>query len=203
MLSDSPIIVGGVALGVAVNRSTVIDMATKAIYGQPLVNNVHRATLAEAIIAAALDEPWRWCSGDWALCDFDHPDGTRLEVKQSSAKQTWHKEGEVSAKPSFDIASRKMAWDGRGWMPSAGRNADIYVFAFHPVVDASADHREPRQWEFYVVPTSALPATKKIALTALRRLATPVPYEHLRSAVDDAHDHVLAAGQRNAAPLVG
>jgi hypothetical protein len=175
------------------DKAKVIDMATMAIFGQPLVNNVHRAILAEAIIAAALGEPWRWCSGDWALCDFDHPDGTRLEVKQSATKQSWHKDGEISARPSFDIASRKMAWDGHGWVPSAGRNADIYVFAFHSVADAGADHREPSQWEFYVVPTTALPATKKITLTSLRGLVASVPYADLRSMVDDVHRRLLAS----------
>ena len=55
-----------------------------------------------------------------------------------------------------------------------GRNADIYVFAHHPVHDASADHREPSQWQFYVVAACRLPCTKQLSLSGVQRLALPV-----------------------------
>lgn len=168
----------------SMDKHAVIAGVTQAAFGKPLVNNVYRAMLAEAIVDGALDNGWHWCSGDWALCDFRHADGTRLEIKQSAARQSWHDAGAVPSKGSFDIAARKMAWDGKRWTRSTGRNAEIYVFAFHPQTDAGADHREPSQWLFYVVPTSELPAGKRITLSGVQGLAAPVAHHQLGAMID-------------------
>lgn len=163
----------------------IITLAAHAAFGRPLVNNVLRAILAEVIVHAALGDNcgWEWCSADWAECDFRHSDGTRLEVKQSAALQSWHREGAKPSRSSFDIAERTGFYRGSEWTDAPGRNADIYVFALHPVTDATADHREPEQWHFYVVAASALPPQKTISLTRVARLADPVDVEGLREAV--------------------
>lgn len=165
-------------------RDIIIASAANATFGKPLVNNVMRAILAEAIIDAALSDSWKWCSGDWAECDFIHDDGTRLEVKQSALRQSWHDDDAAPSKPSFDIAPRKMVWREGRWEATTGRNAEIYVFALHPVTGAKADHREPAQWQFYTVPTTALPSTKRITLTAVERLSSPVGYTELLDEVE-------------------
>jgi len=36
------------------------------------------------------------------------------------------------------------------------RLAQLYVFAYHPLIDAAADHRNPQQWEFYVAQSGVL-----------------------------------------------
>ena len=157
-----------------IDAEKVISKATQAAFGKPVINNVFRAIIAETVVACSLPEEWAWCSGDWAPCDFKHCDGTRLEVKQSAARQSWHSAGDAPSKGVFDIAIRKGFYDGTEWNEAEGRNADIYVFAFHPVADDTADQRDPAQWHFYVVPTSQLPATKRIGLPAVARLASPV-----------------------------
>ena len=69
----------------------IVRTCANLIFAQPLVTNVYRSVLVEAMIAKALPD-WQWCSSDYASCDFRHPDGTRLEVKQSAVWQTWSKD---------------------------------------------------------------------------------------------------------------
>lgn len=173
------------AVAMPTGKGVIVALAAHAAFGRPLVNNVLRAILVEAIIHAALGDSdgWEWCSADWAECDFRHRDGIRLEVKQSAALQSWHREGEKPSRPSFDIAERTGYYRGSDWTDAPGRNADIYVFAHHPVTDQTADHREPAQWRFYVVAASALPAQKSISLARVARLADSVDVEGLQKAV--------------------
>jgi hypothetical protein len=91
------------------------------------------------------------------------------------------------SKASFDIAARTGEYvDGAAWVDGVGRNADIYVFAYHSVSDATADHREPKQWQFYVVLESALPAQKTLALSGVAALSKPVDFSGLRESVECA-----------------
>ena len=97
-----------------VSADEIVAHAAKAAFGHARVTNVFRAILVEAIIDKALPVEWSWCSSDYASCDFRHEDGTRLEVKQSAALQSWQ-----TAKPSapiFDIAPRTGYWlNGVEW----------------------------------------------------------------------------------------
>jgi len=158
-------------------------------FGAPLITNVLRGAVAEAIIACALEPQWTWCSADYASWDFEHDDGVRLEVKQSAARQSWAKSDAKPSVAGFDIAPCQGYWNTQGqWVPEPGRQAQIYILAHHPIADDSADHRDPAQWDFYVIATSALPATRRISLTSLRRLAEPCSYAALRSRVDAVAD---------------
>ncbi len=69
-------------------------------------------------------------------------------------------------------------------MPFIGRNADIYVFAHHPLCDDTADHRDPAQWNFYAVLASTLPDQRRISLSGVRELAEPVGFVELADEVD-------------------
>ena len=160
----------------------MIAKVANAAFGKPLITNVLRAQVVEAMIALALEPDWQWCGADYAPCDFERADGLRLEVKQSAARQSWSTD-----KPSraiFDVAARTGRNEAHGWVEEYGRAAHIYVFAHHPIFDDSADHRDPLQWQFYVVPTAALPDAKQIALSTIRTLAEPVPITGLAQAVD-------------------
>ncbi|KAA2211218.1 hypothetical protein [Teichococcus oryzae] len=161
------------------------------------MTNTLRGMLVEAMIDAALPAGWTWCSADYESFDFISQDGVRLEVKQSAARQSWALEGSSPSKCSFDIAPRTGRWDGPVWIPGIGRNADLYVFAHHPVADLSADHREPVQWRFYVVSTHALPATKRISLSKLQAMLAPVVYADLAAQVEAVRCAVLS--ERSAA----
>jgi hypothetical protein len=94
-------------------------------------------------------------------------------VKQSSALQSWKTPKESAA--IFDIAPRTGYWvDGLRWVQETARHAHIYVFARHPVTDiALADHRDPSQWDFYVIPSFKLllPAQRTIALGSIIQLS--------------------------------
>ncbi|GGA72947.1 hypothetical protein GCM10011385_28520 [Nitratireductor aestuarii] len=89
------------------------------------------------------------------------------------------------SKSVFDIAPRTGYWeDGSRWIPQPGRNADIYVLAYHPVDDERADHRDPAQWLFYVIATTALPDQKTVSLGRVVSLAEPRRFDGLAQSVE-------------------
>jgi hypothetical protein len=159
----------------------VVRKAAEVTFANRLVTNVFRSIIVEAMVATALPE-WEWCSRDYASCDFRHPDSTRLEVKQSAARQTWFA-GRAS-RASWDIRPRTGYWGRNGWVARPGRYSHIYILAHHPVVSRKADHRDPRQWRFHVVATSDLPPTNSISEAAAASLVDPVTFEGLTSRVE-------------------
>jgi hypothetical protein len=166
------------------STNDVVSLCATAAFGPPIVVNNMRGLVAEAIVRLALPDEWRWCSGDWQAYDFEHTDGTRLEVKQSAARQSWKAGPRGYGKPSFDIATRKGRYDGAEWIAGEGRNADLYVFALHSVIDESADQRDPSQWRFSVVPTARLPQSKRISVARLQALGRFVGFLDLAELVD-------------------
>ena len=126
--------------------------------------------------------------------------GVRLEVKQSAALQSWYKQtGIKKSSPSFSITPKTGYYtdstDAAVWVPlPAGervRPADIYVLAWHPGRNPEvADHHNPEQWQFFVVPADKLPPKppnvkeQKIGLTSVKGLATAVTYDRLAAEVD-------------------
>lgn len=178
-----------------------VSKVIEATFGSPLVNNVLRGLLAEAIIALAIEPEWEWCSGDYSSWDFQNrASGARLEVKQSAAKQSWvlNPSSRPSA-PRFDIAPRTGRWETDGsFVAEAGRAAQLYIFAYHPVADESADHREPHQWHFYVTPTANLPSTKSIGLRSLEELSVKCGITGLARAVNAAEEGLVRASSTSA-----
>ena len=153
--------------------------ASKAAFGKPLVTNVLRGLLVEAIIADTIEPEWLWCAADYSSWDFERADGMRLEVKHSSYLQTWAPPTHGKVSPSFDIRERSGRWEGAVFIEDAGRAAHLYAFAYHDVRDETADHRDPEQWAFFVVPTSLLPKTKRLSLARLKQLAAPISIDQL------------------------
>jgi hypothetical protein len=159
--------------------------ASTAAFGNPLIENSFRGFVVEIIVGSALGSTWRLCSADWYGWDFEHASGCRLEVKQSAARQTWAAPKKPSP-PSFDIRERTGYYEGAEWIKKAGRLAQIYVFAYHPIRNDSADHRDPSQWRFHVVPAKQLPASKTIGLVRVALLSDAVPWIGLSEAVESA-----------------
>ncbi len=161
----------------------VVERASQAAFGGPLVTNVLRGQVVEAIVALALEPEWTWCAADYNSWDFERVDGIRLEVKQSAARQSWAPPSHGRISPSFEIKARTGRWEGAVFVPEPGRAAQIYIFAFHPVLDDHADHRDPEQWEFYPVRTTDLPARQRVGLKTVRRLANAVAFCDLKSRI--------------------
>lgn len=168
--------------------STVISRLTRRLFGAPLLRNSIRGEVVEEMVAMALEPEWKLCAGDWASCDLRHPgSGLRIQVKQSAARQSWHRDEVIPGNPRFSIAEKTGRWeDGDKWIAEPGRNADIFIFAWHPHGGAAADHRDPEQWLFYVIPEPVLPPHKSISLSAIHALADPVAFAGLRVAVRSA-----------------
>ena len=163
----------------------------KRRYSGPVMNNVCRGDYVECLIAWALGDDWRltWMDGwDWAAWDCEHTSsGARLEIKQSAARQTWDKGTTVPRrKPAFDIAPCTGYWTREGdWIERPGRQADIYIFAWHGGEGDQADHTDSRQWCFFVVAEKELPQVQKsIGLSGLKEIATPCGVSDLRTAVE-------------------
>ena len=147
---------------------------------QALINNAERGAYVEHMIVLAL-EGWE-LTWPWASWDLQHRgDGARIEVKQSAARQTWHKRPESPESPvpkpsrgKFGINKPSESYylkDGTYEKTQPQRQADIYVFAWHPEKDLKiADHRRPDQWKFFVVAERCLPCQKDIALGPLKKL---------------------------------
>lgn len=158
------------------------ERLTQGLLGAPLVSNAFRGTLVEAIIALAVEPVWVWKDGGWGGHDFNGPDGLRLEIKQSAARQSWHTPTCPVSSPRFDIKERTGFYDdAEQWQDAPGRRAHLYCFAWHPVEDATiADHRDPDQWTFYIVRTSDLPDNQKtIGIGGIKRLTDPVQFDGL------------------------
>jgi hypothetical protein len=179
----------------------VVARACNAAFGKPLVTNVLRGQVVEAMVALAIEPAWRLCSADYSSWDFERADGCRLEVKQSSYLQTWAAPAHGKVSSTFDIAARKGRWEGASWIEEPGRAAHLYLFAYHDVRDEIADHRDPKQWEFFVAATKALPSTKRISLGGVRAIASPVGFgELLEEVTRNAKDLKLGANHWSAQP---
>ena len=162
---------------------TITTRLAQRLLGTPLIRNSIRGELVEEMVAVALEPEWGLCGDDWGTCDL-RAGPLRIQVKQSAARQSWHRDHSPAPRPTFSIATKTGRYDGLDWIAEPSRNAEIFIFAWHPVTDATADHRDPQQWLFYVVSETALPDQKSISLASLARLADPVRFDALRASVD-------------------
>ena len=167
----------------------IFEAATQRLiserYNRRVMSNLIRPHYVEFMVAAILGDEWELVSGDWSGWDLVNKQGARIEVKQSAALQTWT--GRVSLEGrttpgTFDIARRKGYWveGGAQHIPFDGRTADLFVFAWHPITDPSyADHRDVRQWRFFVVREDELPMQKTVRLSIIQRRWNAVGYLQL------------------------
>ncbi len=171
-------------------KDRIIGQIVADFYDKRIMSNLVRAHYVERMIAQCLGEGWDLVSADWSGWDLQNSEGVRAEVKQSAALQTWTDQPSLAGRPTrgrFDIAPRTGYWTDAGsrWIDMSGRLADLYVFGWHPITDrARADHRDPDQWVFYVVPEAELPPNQKtIGQRSLDRRWSPVTFEELEQAV--------------------
>ena len=156
------------------------------LFGKNVVQNNLRSEVVEEVLTYVLDNRWHHSAGDWNSWDFEHINGCKLEVKQSAARQTWGiKQG---AKPSFDIAFRKGFWKGDVWYEHkhSKRNSDIYVFAWHSVIDDVCNHFDAWQWIFFVILEKDLPRQKTIRLSKIEKLTEGVGVDEVAARIEYA-----------------
>jgi hypothetical protein len=170
------------------------------LFDQPVISNLYRPHYVERMIALALGEAFELVSSDWSGWDIESRDGIRIEVKQSAAWQTWSEA--TGAKPSsgvFDISARTGHWadGGARWVPEEGRQAHLYIFAWHPVTKTDkVNHRDPAQWSFYVVLAADLPADQKtISQSVVAERWPAKKFVELRSAVLRSVASISSAGE--------
>lgn len=152
----------------------VVDRLIGRFFSEPIIENVWRGDYVECMIEALLAPDWH-LTGTWDMWDLEHESGARIEIKTSSALQTWTTD-KPSLSPSFDIKPRVEMWDQQTatTIPiSPQRLADIYLFAWHPEIRRDlADHRRPEQWRFFIVPEHHFyPSQKTISLGPVQDLA--------------------------------
>ncbi|WP_420606850.1 hypothetical protein [Novosphingopyxis sp.] len=166
------------------SRQALLERLLNRLYGQRLVRNVLRGELVEQMILDALGEDWI-AGSDYGEWDVEHPpSGTRIQVKQSTALQSWSEEGCLASVPRYIIkATRAYSYKTRLYEADPRRHANIYIFAWHPLVDVEADHCDPNQWLFYIVKTDLLPNQQSIGLSRLERLCEPVFISELADAM--------------------
>jgi hypothetical protein len=144
---------------------------THRLFGAPLLRNSIREEYVQEMVAQALAPEW--------LMPAPRPG----QAIRGAAKLVRRRIA-TAAPPNF-IAHKTGRYDGLTWIAEHSRNAEIFIFGWHGIADATADHREPAQWLFYVVPETALPAQASLSLAALARLGDPVDYDGLRARVAD------------------
>jgi hypothetical protein len=165
-------------------REDILARLFSRQFGQPIVRNDLRGELVEEIVGAALEPDWRLCGGDWAAYDVEHVvSGLKIQVKQSAAKQSWHALGLKISSPRFSIATKTGRYEGANWKAEESRNADIFVFAWHPITDETCDHADPEQWQFYVVSETQLPVQKSVGIKQITKLSKQLCYNELSAAL--------------------
>ena len=168
------------------------------MFDKPIIQNDLRGIYAEALVSELVGRDWQNVGSAWSGWDLEHTDGTRLEVKNSAARQSWSTPESKTLLARFKIGAPKGHWEnGSNWVNSIGRLADAYIFAWHGDETDTADHRDAGQWEFFVVRSDRLPEQSYIGLNPLRRIASSVGASALRSRVEALREEIQS--ERNAA----
>lgn len=156
-----------------------------------LVSNATRGVVAEYLVALALDVDVGGVRDEWAPYDLLTRSGIKVEVKSAAYLQSWYQE----AFSAITFRTPKtLAWDPDTNIQSRTpqRQADVYVFALLAHKDKpSIEPLDASQWEFYVLPTSALDARERsqhsITLRTLQQLSgVAVRFDQLKRAVEEA-----------------
>lgn len=136
--------------------------------GGRLIDNNLRGYWCEAMVAEALGEECSLVSGGWHAWDLQIgassaacPERIRIQVKNSANLQTWQSGKAARSDPSFKLTyRRKPSYFDRDFpeLPceNQGFLCDVFILCLHMWENEGAidraDHRDPKQWQFYVCP---------------------------------------------------
>ncbi len=138
------------------NRHHHILYELQRLFDKPIMEERHLEDYAKHMILDVLGPTWsspRWC--------IHHVDGTSILAIVKSA-----------------FFNKRIMWSISFPRP------DIYLFAYHHEKEESlTNHRNPAQWEFYIVPANKLfshfPHWSKMGMSALQTVADATSLEDL------------------------
>ncbi|MCR9109950.1 MAG: hypothetical protein NXH94_13695 [Rhodobacteraceae bacterium] len=188
---------------------------TEEFVGHRLIDNNLRGYWCEVMVAEALGEKCKLVSGGWHAWDLQIgpdnaacPERIRIQVKNSANLQTWQIGTSKRSDPSFNLTYRKkpsffdrdspeMPCEEQGFL------CDVFVLCLHSWDDentiASADHRDPDQWKFYICPVVG--PNSSVSEQELKRLDKKVS-SGSRSASLQRKPKTLEQGIRGRKPIV-
>jgi hypothetical protein len=147
-----------------------------------LLDNTLRGLWCEFMMCEALGPECRPVGLAWHPWDLQigsdsegTPERIRIQVKNSAVLQSWNEiEGKAST-PLFNLTwRRRPAYFDRTHpgvpCEQEGFLCDLFILCHHPAADWTvADHREPAQWRFYLVPVVGPPrAVSDAEIAAMR-----------------------------------
>jgi hypothetical protein len=158
--------------------------------------NTIRGTLAEFLVALALEVDTSVPRKEWQNYDLELKDGTRIEVKSSGYWQSW-KQKQASTPEFSGLITRKQDDETNTYTETPEVWADLYVFALQGC-DNTSDYKvlEVEQWQFWVVHADAIRQhnLQKVRLPWIKRNAVgPVPWSKLSSVVQKLQDKRMKA----------
>lgn len=145
----------------------ILEKLVHETFGQNLIDNSFRGVWTEFMVAEALGEGCAVVSQNWHPWDLqlgksedEFPERIRIQVKNTARLQTWHQSSSTPGACHWVLRMRPKPSYFDQYNPdipceSYGHLCDVYVLCYHPIDDPrAADHRDPHQWEFYVIPVT-------------------------------------------------
>ena len=84
----------------------IITRLTHRPFGGPPLRHSIRGEWVEEMVAQALEPGRALCADDWGACDLRQVGGrSRIQVKQSAARQSWHGDDSLAPRP---LSSRRL-----------------------------------------------------------------------------------------------
>lgn len=166
------------------NAAEIVEAAARAAFGSPIVSNIFRAPVAKAIVAAALEPTWRRAGATGSATAFERG-RYRLEVRQAAALRAGDEKPRREHEIGFDVRPRPERGEPKARAAREPWATTTFLFAFHGEGDPEfADHRDPEQWRFFLVPQEALPTRWRVTLPAVRRLAPELRFGDLHALLE-------------------
>lgn len=151
-------------------------------FGRPLLDNTMRGLWCEFMVAEALGPECRTVGFGWHPWDLQigpdtarFPERMRIQLKNAAVLQSWNAESGKLTNVSFNLTWRQRPAYFTQTFPhvpceEVGFLCDLFVLCHHPIREtAVADHRDPGQWHFYLLPvTGPTCAVSESELRALR-----------------------------------
>lgn len=155
-----PFITWGNMSDASIAKARITGRLMEDVFGSDLIDNHLRGLWAEYMVAEATGA--EVVGGGWHAWDLqfggDHdPDRIRIQVKNSARTQTWNKRSRVLSEIVWYPSARmRPEYIGPGKdIPCDepyGFLCDVFVFCEHwRKWDQGPDHRDPGQWNFYIV----------------------------------------------------